>query len=233
MPKHPPPQISTGFEEIPPADIAALAAFLNEKPRAGRSMPIAMVDGFLTAIVIGPEPVMPSEYLPWIWDFKDGQEDAGFADPDEAKRILGYVLGMNNRVAGPLMGPAPTFVPVFIFEPARDHRDWLTGFAMGSEFEPEIWDYAFEDAPEIFEPLDTLHHMERDHEGWEEASSAVSLAVVDIRDYFRAGEWRQAFEEVRKPFVREGPRIGRNDPCPCGSGRKFKKCCGATGSAAH
>ena len=25
----------------------------------------------------------------------------------------------------------------------------------------------------------------------------------------------------------EGPRVGRNDPCPCGSGRKYKKCCGA------
>lgn len=28
-------------------------------------------------------------------------------------------------------------------------------------------------------------------------------------------------------FVREGPKIGRNDPCPCGSGKKWKKCCGA------
>jgi len=28
---------------------------------------------------------------------------------------------------------------------------------------------------------------------------------------------------------REAPKIGRNDPCPCGSGRKFKKCCGAAG----
>ena len=25
----------------------------------------------------------------------------------------------------------------------------------------------------------------------------------------------------------EGPKIGRNDPCPCGSGKKYKKCCGA------
>ncbi|MCC6302212.1 MAG: YchJ family protein [Gammaproteobacteria bacterium] len=25
----------------------------------------------------------------------------------------------------------------------------------------------------------------------------------------------------------EGPRVGRNEPCPCGSGRKYKKCCGA------
>ena len=36
------------------------------------------------------------------------------------------------------------------------------------------------------------------------------------------------FEEVRStPFVREAPKVGRNDPCPCGSGKKYKKCCGA------
>ena len=29
------------------------------------------------------------------------------------------------------------------------------------------------------------------------------------------------------PYVREHPKMGRNDPCPCGSGKKFKKCCGA------
>ncbi|MFC1895519.1 YchJ family protein [Thermodesulfobacteriota bacterium] len=28
-----------------------------------------------------------------------------------------------------------------------------------------------------------------------------------------------------KQYVREGPKIGRNDPCPCGSGKKYKKCC--------
>jgi preprotein translocase subunit SecA len=29
------------------------------------------------------------------------------------------------------------------------------------------------------------------------------------------------------PYVREGRKVGRNEPCPCGSGKKFKKCCGA------
>ena len=33
-------------------------------------------------------------------------------------------------------------------------------------------------------------------------------------------------ETVRKPIVNEGPKIGRNDPCPCGSGKKYKQCCG-------
>lgn len=34
------------------------------------------------------------------------------------------------------------------------------------------------------------------------------------------------FEEPKQPFVRNTKKIGRNDPCPCGSGKKYKKCCG-------
>jgi preprotein translocase subunit SecA len=37
----------------------------------------------------------------------------------------------------------------------------------------------------------------------------------------------QAIAEVQKPVRREMPKVGRNDPCPCGSGKKFKNCCGA------
>jgi uncharacterized protein YecA (UPF0149 family) len=33
---------------------------------------------------------------------------------------------------------------------------------------------------------------------------------------------------VKNPtFIRETPKVGRNEPCPCGSGKKYKKCCGA------
>jgi hypothetical protein len=32
-----------------------------------------------------------------------------------------------------------------------------------------------------------------------------------------------------KPFVRQHPKIGANDPCPCGSKKKFKKCCRGNG----
>ena len=31
---------------------------------------------------------------------------------------------------------------------------------------------------------------------------------------------------AKKPVKREDNKVGRNDPCPCGSGKKFKKCCG-------
>lgn len=39
--------------------------------------------------------------------------------------------------------------------------------------------------------------------------------------YFTEGKTQQ-----QKPVVRANPKIGRNDPCECGSGKKFKKCCG-------
>jgi SEC-C motif-containing protein len=43
-----------------------------------------------------------------------------------------------------------------------------------------------------------------------------------------AGTWYLVSGETLpvKQVVRDAPKTGRNDPCPCGSGRKFKKCCG-------
>ncbi len=38
--------------------------------------------------------------------------------------------------------------------------------------------------------------------------------------------WDYGQEPEQMPYVRENPKVGRNDPCPCGSGKKYKKCCG-------
>ena len=40
------------------------------------------------------------------------------------------------------------------------------------------------------------------------------------------GEAQQKEQEKAAPFVREGGKVGRNAPCPCGSGKKYKQCCG-------
>lgn len=45
---------------------------------------------------------------------------------------------------------------------------------------------------------------------------------VEGRWYFRGGR-----PAIKQPIVRDEPKIGRNDACPCGSGRKYKRCCGA------
>ena len=58
----------------------------------------------------------------------------------------------------------------------------------------------------------------------EESAEAIPSSVLGIVAY-----WRMAPAERRAlslQFKRD-MKIGRNEPCPCGSGRKFKKCCGA------
>lgn len=50
--------------------------------------------------------------------------------------------------------------------------------------------------------------------------------VVDD-DLFDDFDWTSpTYEQVQQPYVRTSAKIGRNDPCPCGSGKKYKKCCG-------
>lgn len=60
---------------------------------------------------------------------------------------------------------------------------------------------------------------------------------VDFKNIRQMKKWMKAHEAELKQqqmadgpkvetVVHDGPRIGRNDPCPCGSGKKYKKCCG-------
>jgi preprotein translocase subunit SecA len=60
------------------------------------------------------------------------------------------------------------------------------------------------------------------------ASFEALLASIQhdvVRSIYRVGIAREAPQE-KKETVPVGKRVGRNDPCPCGSGKKYKKCCG-------
>jgi hypothetical protein len=50
----------------------------------------------------------------------------------------------------------------------------------------------------------------------------------------KEGRFKEPLSTVEKTetFVKTGPDVGRNDPCPCGSGKKYKKCCGVKAAAA-
>jgi uncharacterized protein len=61
-----------------------------------------------------------------------------------------------------------------------------------------------------------------------ELFAVVPDAVAALYEHF-APMRERADRERRAPIRRAEPKIGRNDPCPCGSGKKYKKCCGAEG----
>jgi hypothetical protein len=57
------------------------------------------------------------------------------------------------------------------------------------------------------------------------SSEADALEAEEAERIERERVRAESERASRAPLVREGPKIGRNDPCPCGSGRKHKKCC--------
>jgi len=59
--------------------------------------------------------------------------------------------------------------------------------------------------------------------------SEIEALVRDVRDNMRLAEYNgNTYSSLSavSSIVRNQPKVGRNDPCPCGSGKKFKKCCG-------
>ena len=85
--------------------------------------------------------------------------------------------------------------------------------------------------------VQTREEMEEDKRRAEEAARAVRNIQYQHADYSAAaavetqggdGEPQvpPAAEDPMQPFVRSTEKVGRNDPCPCGSGKKFKHCHG-------
>ncbi|MDE5832107.1 MAG: preprotein translocase subunit SecA [Desulfovibrio sp.] len=60
-----------------------------------------------------------------------------------------------------------------------------------------------------------------------EEGAPPELKHHEEEDVSYSGGSETAEESLKKLPVKSGPKIGRNDPCPCGSGKKYKKCCGA------
>lgn len=74
---------------------------------------------------------------------------------------------------------------------------------------------------EVFEHHEVSHFRKNEKGQW--------LFVEGDAHTHREGETHHHHHHVKQQtVVRESPKVGRNDPCPCGSGKKYKKCCGAS-----
>ena len=68
-----------------------------------------------------------------------------------------------------------------------------------------------------------------DEKGWKEEGEAAGDLEDDYEDSFFPLLGRDP--GLPTPYQRTEPKVGRNDPCPCGSGKKYKKCCGRAGAS--
>jgi hypothetical protein len=56
-------------------------------------------DGFICAVLSGPNTIMPSQWLRWVWDQEEGEQPPEFTSEKQAKRILSLLIGHANVVA--------------------------------------------------------------------------------------------------------------------------------------
>ena len=194
----------------------------------------SMVDGMLTAAVVGPRPIGLGLLLPWVLDRRNGQPNPGIHVLD-AQEILNWMVLLQNRIALDLSLSPPELTPLFMINEAWSHVDWMEGFEIGMGFAIEHWEAATAARTDLWGPILSFSESNlRDLVGdaWPEVVASLRTSVIGFRDYFR-GKAKAEFLAAHTPHVRKGPKVGRNDPCPCGSGRKHKKCCGSSGDAVH
>jgi uncharacterized protein len=206
--------------------------------KGGRAMNVEVLDGFFVALIAGPEVVMPSEYYREVF----GGEIADtcmFASLDEANEIFGLLMRHWNDIAGTLF-KGEIYVPLLI--EGKDGmlrgNDWARGFMHGTGMRHDGWAELVEDEEHggcLIPMMMLCHEHDPDPEmrpdpispdKREEVIVQMAVGLLAAYRYFR--EHREAYTDTTD--TSESPRnvskVGRNDLCPCGSGKKYKRCCG-------
>lgn len=201
-------------------------------------MNLEEMDGFFAALICGPVTVSPSGYLNQIW----GDRLAPFATETELREFLNLAMRHWNFIARTLATRDLIFIPRLIVEEDQEiprGNRWAHGFLRGAGLCREAWDEIFDDENRFAVLLPVLalaHENDPDPElrPWKtppgpdlrmEALAGLSVAVQALYDHFRSGQMQEAAME-RTGLRRSERKIGRNDPCYCGSGKKYKRCCG-------
>jgi uncharacterized protein len=209
-----------------------LVGFLDSRQVPASTMPFEALDGMFTALVIGPATVLPSEYLPRIW----GTDDGGGPEWDsieQAQYFMNLLTKHWNALAARRDADAPHVPIILEFFAAEPGQIWAEGFVAGVELGHPSWDsMLFQDkrAAEMISLIFALVEYDPDFPGnfitpkmRQKIMERLPVILQSVAAY-----WRNPDRPVppREQLLRS-TKVGRNDPCPCGSGKKFKKCCGS------
>jgi len=195
------------------------------------AMDASTLEGFLTALVIGPELIPPSQYMPWIWDMYYGKEEMVYDSMEQMQDTMGLFMELWNDVAQTFSTNPSGFEPAYVRAAEWGAAEWCEGFLLGSRLFGEAWVTLWVENPQLVTALKRLGDddgieitkKEGDAEKW---MNEVPDAVVSIHAHWLEHRIDDAGDFLAMPVRRE-QKVGRNDPCPCGSGKKHKKCCGA------
>jgi len=229
-------------QDLPLSDVELeeLTEFFESKLVPDDAMNISMLHGYFTAIAIGPATVMPSEWLPKIW----GEGGSPKLETlEHAQNAIGLIMRFYNQVIDTFMQTPEDFLPL-MFEDEVDGKwvvapeDWCVGFTMGVFLREEAWAPLFEDEESVgmlapimaFSVESAGGELPEGPMPDEVRKNFISLlpeAAQAIHAYWMPNRLKKPHGHVADSIPKVGSaKTGRNDLCPCGSGKKYKKCFG-------
>lgn len=217
-------------------DLDRLEELLTADAFKDEAMTLDTLQGFLCAMACGPETVAQSEWLAEALG-----ESPSYESPAQAEETTALLLKFYDSIASALANGEDFDLILYGLEDnpeELDYAPWCDGFVYGSQIGEINW---FQAAGEFSEDLsekmevffllngllkeDALKHKEPWLSAKEERlaiAKAQEALPATIGDIFRFWQTQRA---VPSTVRRSSAKVGRNDPCPCGSGKKFKKCC--------
>ena len=175
-----------------PIDLDALDEYLMSDHAPDDSMGLSDLDGFLTGVVVGPELIPPSEWLPVIW----GGAEPGFETEEEMRTVLGTIMGRYNDIAASFDSDAEEFDPIFWEGPEGEviASDWAGGFLDAVALRAQAWRPLIGDdrAGILLAPLFLLNgdleiadSTADENELLAEASDMIPTCIAGIHEFWR------------------------------------------------
>ena len=126
-----------------PIDLDALDDYLMSDHAPDDSMGLSDLDGFLTGLIVGPELILPSEWLPVIW----GGGEPELETEEEMRTVLGTIMGRYNEIAACFDSDPEEFDPIFWEGPEGEviASDWAGGVLDAVALRPLAWRPLVED----------------------------------------------------------------------------------------
>lgn len=193
-------------------------------------MTLGELDGYLAGVLIAPEPIASDEWLPAI--FADLLPEA-LPSGDDLKVLSDLISARHAEIAAELAVDA--YQPLYEIDDGDETvlwEIWVAGFERAMAMRLPAWEkllkrkqesIAQESAFLLMDLLDIgLSSEPPDDLGAQKLVADAPGLIPEL-----AGNLYRAHVIASAPVPLRADSVGRNDPCPCGSGLKFKKCHGA------
>jgi uncharacterized protein len=174
------------------------------------AMGFAMFDGYITAIVSGPNMITPEQWLPWVYDSLSGIHLPKFESQEQMESTVDLLVQHHNAVVDCLEKRPGHYFPAFdrtvlLKGSSMAGTAWCRGYELAIALDPGPWRPLLNAEPQFLERI------------FNNDASVKNLIARDVGLIF--AWW---YKRRTEPMY-----AGRNEPCPCGSGKRFKHCHGA------